>query len=144
MLGHMGDAFRVRIAVRGYELDTQGHLNQAVYLQYGEHARWQCLRAAGISQDRLVASGMGPVALETTLKFLRELRGGDEVDVSCEFRWGEGKTFQIEQAYTRPDGTQVATLTGVGGLLDLSARRLVPNPRERFLELATDPGPLSL
>lgn len=25
--------FQVRIAVRGYEVDAQGHLNQAVYLQ---------------------------------------------------------------------------------------------------------------
>lgn len=140
----MGDPFRVRITVRGYELDTQGHLNQAVYLQYGEHARWECLRAAGISQDRLIANGVGPVALEVTLKYLRELRGGDELDVSCEFRWGQGKTFQIDQDYTRPDGIQVATLTGVGGLLDLSARRLVPNPRERFKELATDLAPLNL
>jgi acyl-CoA thioester hydrolase len=140
----MGDPFRVRITVRGYELDTQGHLNQAVYLQYGEHARWECLRAAGISQDRLLAAGVGPVALEVTLRYLRELRGGDEVDVTCEFRWSEGKTFRVDQDYTRADGTPVATLTGVGGLLDLSARRLVPDPRERFRQLATDPDPMSL
>jgi acyl-CoA thioester hydrolase len=31
--------FFVDVTVRGYELDTQGHLNQAVYLQYAEHAR---------------------------------------------------------------------------------------------------------
>jgi acyl-CoA thioester hydrolase len=140
----MGDPFRVRVTVRGYELDTQGHLNQAVYLQYAEHARWECLRAAGISQDRLIASGVGPVALEVTVKYLRELRGGDEVDVTCDFRWGEGKTFQIEQDFTRADGTRVAALTGVAGLLDLSARRLVPDPRVRFRQLATDPVPLNL
>jgi acyl-CoA thioester hydrolase len=39
--------FTVRIGVRGYELDTQGRLNAAVYHQYGEHARWECLRAQG-------------------------------------------------------------------------------------------------
>ncbi|WP_200216657.1 acyl-CoA thioesterase [Micromonospora coerulea] len=140
----MEDPFRVRITVRGYELDTQGHLNQAVYLQYGEHARWECLRAAGISQDRLISAGVGPVALEVTLRYLRELRGGDEVDVSCDFRWGMGKTFQIQQDYVRADGTPVATLTGVGGLLDLSARHLVPDPRQRFRTMCTDPGPLNL
>ncbi|SCE71750.1 acyl-CoA thioester hydrolase [Micromonospora coriariae] len=140
----MGDPFRVRITVRGYELDTQGHLNQAVYLQYGEHARWECLRAAGIAQDRLLAAGVGPVAMEVTVKYLRELRGGDEVDVSCQFRWGEGRAFHIDQDYTLPDGTPVARLTGVGGLLDLSSRRLVPDPRGRFRELATDPAPLNL
>ncbi|MDO3705157.1 acyl-CoA thioesterase [Micromonospora sp. C28SCA-DRY-2] len=140
----MGDPFQVRITVRGYELDTQGHLNQAVYLQYAEHARWECLRAAGISQDRLIATGVGPVALEVTLRYLRELRGGDEVDVTCVFHWGEGKTFRIEQDFVRADGTRVAALTGVGGLLDLSARRLLPAPQERFRELAADRQPLNL
>lgn len=44
----MPQPFSVRIAVREYELDTRGHLNQAVYLQYGEHALWEVLLAAGI------------------------------------------------------------------------------------------------
>ncbi|AXO34672.1 thioesterase family protein [Micromonospora sp. B006] len=140
----MADPFRVRVTVRGYELDTQGHLNQAVYLQYAEHARWECLRASGVGQDRLLAGGVGPVALEVTVRYLRELRGGDEVDVTCEFHWGEGKTFRISQEFTRADGTPVASVSGVGGLLDLAERRLVPDPRERFRALATDPAPMSL
>ena len=41
--------FQVRVTVRGYELDSLGHLNQAVYLQYAEHARWEILRAAGLT-----------------------------------------------------------------------------------------------
>lgn len=32
-------SFSVDVTVRGYELDTQGHLNRAGYLQYAEHAR---------------------------------------------------------------------------------------------------------
>ena len=140
----MAAAFQVRVTVRGYELDTQGHLNQAVYLQYGEHARWECLRAAGISQDRLIADGVGPVALEVTLRFLTELRGGDEVDVSCGFTWGAGKTFRIEQEYRRLDGVPVASLTGVGGLLDLRERRLIANPGERFRALAASPRLMGL
>jgi acyl-CoA thioester hydrolase len=138
------DPFSVRITVRGYELDTQGHLNQAVYLQYSEHARWECLRAAGITQDRLIGSGVGPVALEVTVRYLRELRGGDPVDVTCEFEWGDGKTFRIRQDLRRPDGTAVAEVTGVGGLLDLSARRLVADPAGRFRELATNPETMGL
>ncbi|MEV6971283.1 acyl-CoA thioesterase [Hamadaea sp. NPDC051192] len=138
------EPFLVQVTVRGYELDTQGHLNQAVYLQYGEHARWECLRAAGLSQDRLIASGVGPVALEVTVRYLRELRGGDVVDVTCEFEWGEGKTFRIRQDLRRPDGTPVAELTGVGGLLDLTARRLVTDPAGRFRALATKPELMGL
>ncbi len=135
----MAESFRVRIQVRGYELDTQGHLNQAVYLQYAEHARWEYLRAAGVSQNELIASGVGPVQLEATIRFHRELRGGDEVDVSCRFEWGAGKTFRIVQDYRRPDGTLVASLVGVAGVMDLAARKLVPDPAERLRALATNP-----
>ncbi|MBC6462993.1 acyl-CoA thioesterase [Actinomadura sp. HBU206391] len=136
--------FTVRIAVRGYELDTQGHLNQAVYLQYAEHARWECLRAAGIPGDKMLSTGIGPVQLECTIRFQRELRGGDETDVSCEFIWGTGKTFRIRQEVRKLDGTLAAEITGIAGLLDLRERRLVADPGGRLRSLAGDPAVLSL
>ncbi|MET8899990.1 MULTISPECIES: acyl-CoA thioesterase [unclassified Streptomyces] len=136
----MSEPFSVPVTVRGYETDTQGHLNQAVYLNYAEHARWSLLDAAGIRQADLVARGVGPVALETTIRFQRELLAGDEVEVTCVFEWGEGKTFRIHQVIRKPDGTVAAEVEGVGGLMDLKARKLVTDPRERFKELAADPG----
>jgi len=140
----VAEPFRVRIAVRGYEIDAQGHLGGVVYLQYGEHARWECLRAAGISQRKLAAAGIGPVQLETTIRFHRELRAGDEVDVSCAFMWGDGKTFRVEQDFRRADGTLVAELANVGGLLKLEQRRLVADPAGQFRSLATAPELLGL
>ncbi|AEY92544.1 MULTISPECIES: acyl-CoA thioesterase [Streptomyces] len=136
----MAEPFSVRVTVRGYETDVQGHLNQAVYLNYAEHARWSLLQAAGISQARLVGRGVGPVALETTIRYRRELLAGDEVDVTCAFEWGEGKTFRIRQEIVKADGTLAAEVVAVGGLMDLAARKLLADPREVFGELATDPG----
>lgn len=139
------EPFRVRITVRGYELDTQGHLNQAVYLQYAEHARWEALRAAGVGQTELIASGAGPVVLETTVRYLRELRGGDEVDVSCAFEYPPGrKTFRLVQHLVKADGTAAAEVTAIGGLLDLHTRRLVADPQAHLRKLATDPNLLGL
>ncbi|MDT0490008.1 acyl-CoA thioesterase [Streptomyces griseus] len=135
--------FSVDVTVRGYELDTQGHLNQAVYLQYAEHARWELLRAAGLPQEKLLADGIGPVALEVTVKFRRELRGGERVRVTCCFDYGTGKTFTLEQRVIKEDGTVAAEITGVGGVLDLTARRLVPDPRGRLAALADNPGLLT-
>ncbi|MBD9721717.1 MULTISPECIES: acyl-CoA thioesterase [Streptomyces] len=135
----MTEPFSVPVTVRGYEIDVQGHLNQSVYLQYGEHARWSLLRAAGIRQADLRAKGVGPVALETTVRYRRELLAGDEVEVTCAFVWGEGKTFRIEQTVRRTDGTVAAEITGVGGLMDLRIRKLVADPREYFRALASDP-----
>ncbi|MCK7625686.1 acyl-CoA thioesterase [Streptomyces sp. RS10V-4] len=142
--GGSGAPFAVPVTVRGYETDTQGHLNQSVYLQYAEHARWSALQAAGIPQATLVAGGIGPVTLETTIRYRRELRAGDEVEVSCRFVWSEGKTFTIEQTVRKADGTPAAEISAVCGILDLTARRLVPDPRAALRPLATDPGVLGL
>ncbi|MFJ9737661.1 acyl-CoA thioesterase [Streptomyces sp. NPDC101166] len=136
----MSEPFSVRITVRGYETDTQGHVNQSVYVNYAEHARWSLLQAAGITQAALIARGVGPVALETTIRYRRELLAGDEVDVTCVFEWSGGKTFRIEQVMRKADGTVAAELTAVGGLLDLTSRRMVPDPQHHFKELASDPG----
>lgn len=135
----MGDLFQVRVGVRGYELDIQGHLNQAVYLQYAEHARWEFLRAAGVTADKLQASRSGPVVLETTIRYLSELRAGDEVDVSCAFEWGAGKTFRLRQELRKTDGTLAAEVVAVGGILDLDTRRLVADPGAHLRKLADDP-----
>jgi acyl-CoA thioester hydrolase len=138
------EPFQVRIAVRGYELDPQGHVNQSVYLQYGEHARWECLRAAGVSGAGMVAAGVGPVALETTIRYRAELRGGDQVDVGCEFIWGTSRTFRVVQDYRRPDGAPVADLTAVVGVLDLGRRKLVADPAGVLRSLAANPERLGL
>jgi acyl-CoA thioester hydrolase len=131
--------FSVPIAVRGYELDSLGHLNQAVYLQYAEHARWELLRAAGVDQDKLLSTGFAPVVLENTIKYQRELRSGDEVTVTCEFEWLEGKSFRMHQEIRKLDGTVSALVTVVAGVMDLTARKLVADPRERFRALTDRP-----
>ena len=140
----MAEPFSVPVTVRGYETDVQGHLNQAVYVNYAEHARWSLLQAAGISQAGLAAKGVGPVSLEMTVRYRRELRAGDEVEVTCDFIWGEGKTFRVEQTIRKTDGTVAAEITGVGGLMDLKQRKLVADPRDYFRALASDPGRFGL
>jgi acyl-CoA thioester hydrolase len=141
----VSELFSVRLTVRGYEVDTQGHLNWAEYLHYAEHARWSCLAAAGVSQDKLIASGFGPAVLDVSVKFKRELLAGDEIDVTCAFVFSGGKTFQIVQDFLRPsDTTLAASLTSTNGLLDLAARRLTDDPRAHLRKVATNLAPLGL
>jgi acyl-CoA thioester hydrolase len=137
--------FQVRLEVRSYELDTQGHVTTAAYLQYADHARWKLLAAAGVDLEELRRSGIGPVTLETTVRFVRELRLGHEVDVSCVFEWPGGRTGRATQQLRRADdGGLVAELSSVGGILDLTARRLVPDPRAVWRRLARRPEMLGL
>jgi acyl-CoA thioester hydrolase len=140
----MTDVFAVRITARGYETDANGHVAGTVLMQYGQHARWECMRAAGIDQSELLALGVGPVSLEESIRFHEEVRAGEELDISCTFVWGEGKTFRVEQELRRSDGTLTAEVTNVGGLLDLKQRRLVADPGAVWRSVADIPELLRL
>jgi len=84
------------------------------------------------------------VVLDVSVKFRRELRGGDDVDVTCEFVFDGGKTFGIVQEFRRADGRLAASLTSTTGLLDLRERRLADDPGKHLRALATDPSVLGL
>jgi acyl-CoA thioester hydrolase len=122
-------AFSTRIEVRGYELDSLGHVNHAVYHQYAEVARMKAFVAAGCEWDGMTTRGIGPVLLSTTVNFRGELRGHDVVDVTCRAKFGTGKTFTLEQEITKADGTLSAEVYGVFGVMDLTKRKLFPDPR---------------
>ncbi|MEQ0562125.1 acyl-CoA thioesterase [Amycolatopsis sp. NEAU-NG30] len=129
------EPFRTRIKVRHYELDTLGHLNHAVYHSYGEVARLELLEASG------ALTGLGNVAsvlLETHVVFRRELRAGDVVDVTCDVKFGSGKTFKMDSDIVKLDGTLAAEITCTLGLMDLERRKLVDDPRGRFEAAGAD------
>lgn len=140
----MSEPFRPRIRVRISDLDTNGHVRGPAYLDYADQARWECVRAAGVDLDRLAARRLGPVNLETRIRFLRELRAGDEVVVSSRFEYGTGKSSRVVQQLALADGTPVAEVTSVSGLLDLESRRLVEHPAEELRALAETPELLGL
>jgi acyl-CoA thioester hydrolase len=129
------EPFRTRIKVRHYELDTLGHLNHAVYHSYGEVARLELLEQSGALRG---LGNLAAVLLETHVVFRRELRAGDEVDVTCEVKFGSGKTFKMDSNVIKVDGTPAAEITCTLGLMDLERRKLVEDPRGRFEAAGAD------
>ena len=73
-----------RLTVRGYELDSFGHVNNAVYLQYGEHAVWSFMKNSGLLDD-IQASGLFPVVMESNIRYMHELKMLDPVRIDSEF-----------------------------------------------------------
>src|SRR3954471_12443383 len=72
--------FSVEFPVRGYEIDSWGHVNNAVYLQWLEHCRWEMARAEeGL---RACATEIRPVLRHVELDSRAETRLGDHVRVS--------------------------------------------------------------
>ena len=116
----------------------------AAYLTYADQARWALVQAAGVDLDELAASGVGPVNLETTVRFRNELRAGDEVAVESTFEYGSGRVSRVHQLLRRRDGEVAAEVSSVSGMLDLATRRLRPDPGACWLRHAREPGVLGL
>jgi len=72
--------------VRGYELDSYGHVNNAVYISYTEQARWEILKDAGILAD-FQNKELLLVVTETNIRYMRELKIFDKVEVNTEIKW---------------------------------------------------------
>jgi acyl-CoA thioester hydrolase len=138
------EPFSLRLEVRISEVDPQLHLSGGFYVQYGDHARFQCVRAAGVSVEELLADGLGPVNLETVIRYRHELRAGDQVDVSCSWEWDDGKTYRVRHIMRHLDGTVAAEVDHVSGLLDLRARRLIADPAGEWRARAARPELLGL
>lgn len=137
----------VAVDVRADDLDTNGHVRGAAYLAYADHARWVLLGAAGVDLSELSARRLGPVNLETTVRFHAELRPGGRVEVSTGFEYGVsagGKVNRVRQQLRDQDGVLVAEVSSLAGLLDLTTRRLLPHPQRYWRELATRPDLLGV
>lgn len=134
------EPFRVRIKVRHYELDSLGHVNHAVYHSYGEVARLELFDRAGCETGgaRSADPRLAAVMLESHINYRRELRAGDEVDVTCVVKFGSGKTFRADTDIIRVDGVLAAEIRCTLGLMDLERRKLVDNPRGRFEDQGVD------
>lgn len=76
-----GMIYEMDLTVRGYELDSFGHVNNAVYLQYLEQARWEIMRLKNLG-TYFIERGMLLVVAETRIRYLREARLFDALRVS--------------------------------------------------------------
>lgn len=73
-----------RLRVRGYELDTFGHVNNSVYLNYAEEAKWDFFQETGML-EMIRGRGIFPVILENNIRYMHELKMHDDVRIETEW-----------------------------------------------------------
>ena len=71
------------LQARGNELDSYGHVNNAVYLNYTEQGRWELFREIDLL-DEIIASGKKIVIVENTIKYIRQVKLFDEIIVESQ------------------------------------------------------------
>jgi len=78
-------SYSFKTEVRGYELDSYGHVNNAVYVSYTEQARWKILKDAELL-DSFLEKDLLLVVTETNIRYMRELKLFDQLDVKTEIK----------------------------------------------------------
>lgn len=107
MKSHVEYCFELPIRVRDYEVDSQGIVNNAVYLHYLEHTRHEFCRAAGTSFRAMQQEGIDPVLRSVEIEYLHPLTLGQDMVSKLALRREGARFVFIQDIYSVPDGLPV-------------------------------------
>lgn len=120
-------------------LDAFGHVNNAVYLQLFEVARWEMLRQVGLGMPHIQETGLAPAVLEAHIRYHHELRLGAEVFVHTNCTNLRSLIWTVDQWMDDAAGKRYCEASFTLGLFDVKERRLRRMPREWREALRLDP-----
>lgn len=101
--------YRTRWRVRIYELDSNGHVNNAVYLNYAEQLAVEHAEALGFGREWTVAQGGTWVVRRHEITFSQPAVYGDELELTTRVETPRGARGIRRTSMVRlPDGLPIA------------------------------------
>jgi len=115
--------FQTSVRVRSYHLDSFGHVNNAVYLNYLEAARCDWLEARGILFQQFAAAGQFPVVVRAELDFRAAAACHDQLIIHVRIDSWRSRTFSMRYKLTRgSDGPVVLDALTVHVFVDAAGK----------------------
>ena len=108
--------FSLEFAVRDYECDLQGVVNNANYQHYLEHTRHEFLISKGVSFVQLHQEGIDLIVTKVEIEYKYPLRSQDKFIVRLNIqREGNARLLFIQDIYRLSDEKHIvhAKVTGV-------------------------------
>ena len=113
------------------QLDSFGHVNNAVYMELYEEARWDLITSVHVGYSEIQASQKGPIILEANLKFKRELLNREKIQIKSTFiELQKSKIAVLSQIIEKEDGTISSEAIFKIGYMDTVERKLINVPEE--------------
>jgi YbgC/YbaW family acyl-CoA thioester hydrolase len=106
-------------------LDTFGHVNNAQYLALFEEARWEMITSRGYGLKQVQENGIGTVVLECSVRFQRELRLREKIQIQTGVKTLRKKILTLRQQILIEDGKTAAEASFTMGCFNLRERKLV-------------------
>lgn len=114
-------------AVEAKHIDLMGHMNVAWYLHWFDRGIWSFFARHGLDEANLARTRRGCFALEDHIRYLSELREGDELAVYTGVVEVRPKNLRlVQRMLASRRGTVAATREVVAVHIDLETRRSVP------------------
>jgi acyl-CoA thioester hydrolase len=128
-------SFVLEMAVRDYECDLQGVVNNAVYQNYLEHARHEYLKSIGIDFAALAAEGINLVVTRVEIDYKSSLASGDRfvVEVRPE-RISPVRIGFRQDIYLLPDRKVAVKALVTGTALNAKGRPQLPEALKEILD----------
>ena len=114
------------------QIDANQHMRHSAYADLAAQARLNLLENLGLKPTVLLDEFIGPVLFREELLYMREVRLGDWIKVTCQLIKcrPDGSRWSIRHEMYRADGTKVAVVTVDGAWIDMVKRKLTSLPAE--------------
>lgn len=120
------DPYTLTLKVRDYECDMEGIVNNAVYLNYLEHARHEFLKTVGVDFAELTRRGVHPVVIRAEVDYIAPLRSGDSFRITVRAE----PVSRLRVAFIQ----EIHRLSGAPGTTDSEGpRKGAPNQGTRMI-----------
>ncbi|MES2529307.1 MAG: acyl-CoA thioesterase [Bdellovibrionota bacterium] len=118
--------FEYLLTIRELHLDSFGHVNNAVYAQLYEEARWDFITQNNYGLNRIKEIQIGPVILDMKIRFKRELLNREVIKIKSKtISLVSSKIMVLEQTMYKSDGKIASEAEFTVGLFDMKERKLI-------------------
>jgi acyl-CoA thioester hydrolase len=122
-----GYQFKLDLAVRDYECDMQGIVNNAVYQNYLEHCRHQFLLSLGVDFNQLTQKKTFLLVVRAELDYKAPLHGGDAFWIGLNLaRISPIRFAFLQDIFRYPEQKLVLSARTIGTALNEKGRPFLP------------------
>jgi len=131
-----GYRYHMEMAVRDYECDLQGIVNNSVYQNYLEHVRHEFLKEIGVDFAALAHQGINLVVVRAELDYKAPLTSGDRFVIGLNtVRESKAKLTFLQDIYRLPDKRPVLSARILGTALNERGHPSIPEILEQAFPL---------
>lgn len=126
----------LEVIVRSTEIDPNGHVNNAKYLEYLEWGREEWYEQAGLDYDTFGRMGFQTVTVNININYRKECRYGDKLTVKTTPEKIGRSSYVLKQEIFNQHGILCADALVTSVTMDAKSRksREVPGELRRFFE----------